>query len=185
MTRPTNSMIRLARAAALGLAVMGAALGAPGRAEAATISPILSFANPICDLSKAPRDLYVVAPRVLAPNDTAATDVSTVRYWTRLYDADTLAVLTGWRFGGTAMATDTAPAQFGTAGRAYGQAYSVKYSITTTARVRVQYYVAWYRADGTVRATSAPGASTYRIAQLLWFYGVGYVPTLTTTGPTC
>lgn len=172
----TTPILRTAAMAAMAVALtFGAGFVKPSFAAAAT-TPAVAAGKPMCDATAVTRQLYVQAPQVKAFNTTAATDKNTIRYWTRLFDATTGAILTDWFLGGVASATDTTAAPFSRSGMIYGQPWSVRYPIANgTPNVRVQYYVAWYKTDGTLIGTATPYVATYRLALLnsVYIYGSG------------
>ncbi len=177
MTRIGTRALRVVGMAALTI-VMATAVTAIDPHGAAAAGASMGWKNPMCDATVAPRVLYIGAPTVTAYDDTAGTDVNNIRYWTRLYDAQTGTPITTWYFAGEARATDVTPAAFPVAGTRFNQAYSVHYSIpNTTPNVRVQFSIAWYRTDWSLRQTSSPSVVTYRLAQIstTYVYGTGWV----------
>jgi hypothetical protein len=178
--RARSAAFRLAAVSALALS---ATFGTAAHASAATVS--VSLPDSVCDVSTSPRKISVAPPVVTAINDTTSTDRNYVRYWVRLYNASTGAVVTDWTYGGQTTSTDATPGGFPTVGTAFGTPYNVRYTSSSATNFRVQYSIAWYRTDWTLRASSTYVSTEFKLVSSMWMYPGYYVPVVTGTSAIC
>jgi hypothetical protein len=181
-------LIQRARSLSVRLGVVGALALATtfgSAAQASAAGPAVGIPNSVCDVSTSPRKISVAPPVVTAINDTTSTDRNYVRFWVRLFNTSTGAVVTDWTYAGQTTSTDTTPGVFPTAGTAFGTPYSVQYTTTSTASLRVQYSIAWYRTDWTLRAADTYIPTQFKLVSMVSMYPYGSVPAVTGTNATC
>jgi hypothetical protein len=183
LARVRRFVLATSRTAVITMVAAATALIPSGTAAAAGAT--LQVANPVCDASTSPRTISVAPPLATAMDDTAATDTNLVRYWARLYNASTGAVVTNWSYGGQTTSTDTAAGAFPVAGKAFGTPYYIRYRPSISAPLKVQYFVAWYRTNGALRATTTFVPPRFKLVTLVYIFGSGFVPVVSGTTPTC
>jgi hypothetical protein len=159
------------------------AVGTTSHANAA--GAMVNWNNPVCDVSTSPRKISVAPPQVTAMDDTTATDRNYIQYWVRVLDATTNSAVTGWTYGGQTTSTDTTSGAFPVAGTTFGTQYYARFTSTSLTALRVQYSIAWYRMDGSLRYSQTIIPAQFKLVSSIWMYPGYFVPIVTGTTPTC
>ena len=181
--QPRNSRWakRFRPAAAVTLSAM-ALFASTGIAAAASGTGGYSQAAAICDMSKFTRQISVPPPAVTAVDSTNYTDTNYIRYWERLYDANTGQIIVDWVDGGKTTSTDVTAGAFPLSGYAYGTPYGIRFSLSGSASVRIQTFVAWYSTNWSLLATAVWTISYFNVYGLQFGYGSTYLGTKSACG---